>query len=319
MNISKFFIDRPIFAGVLSVLILLAGLLSVFKLPISEYPEVVPPSVVVRAQYPGANPKVIAETVASPLEESINGVEDMLYMQSQANSDGNLTITVNFKLGIDPDKAQQLVQNRVSQAMPRLPEDVQRLGVTTLKSSPTLTMVVHLTSPDNRYDMTYLRNYAVLNVKDRLARLQGVGEVGLFGSGDYAMRVWLDPQKVAQRNLTATEIVSAIREQNIQVAAGTIGASPTNSPVQLSVNAQGRLTTEQEFSDIILKTAPDGAVTRLGDVARVELAASQYGLRSLLDNKQAVAIPIFQAPGANALQVSDQVRSTMKELSKDTF
>lgn len=165
MNISKFFIDRPIFAGVLSVLILLAGLLSVFQLPISEYPEVVPPSVVVRAQYPGANPKVIAETVASPLEESINGVEDMLYMQSQANSDGNLTITVNFKLGIDPDKAQQLVQNRVSQAMPRLSEDVQRLGVTTLKSSPTLTMVVHLTSPDNRYDMTYLRNYAVLNVK----------------------------------------------------------------------------------------------------------------------------------------------------------
>ncbi|MEX7541533.1 multidrug efflux RND transporter permease subunit AdeG, partial [Acinetobacter baumannii] len=247
----------------------------------------------------------------------INGVEDMLYMQSQANSDGNLTITVNFKLGIDPDKAQQLVQNRVSQAMPRLPEDVQRLGVTTLKSSPTLTMVVHLTSPDNRYDMTYLRNYAVLNVKDRLARLQGVGEVGLFGSGDYAMRVWLDPQKVAQRNLTATEIVNAIREQNIQVAAGTIGASPSNSPLQLSVNAQGRLTTEQEFADIILKTAPDGAVTRLGDVARVELAASQYGLRSLLDNKQAVAIPIFQAPGANALQVSDQVRSTMKELSKD--
>ncbi|HHP8744841.1 TPA: multidrug efflux RND transporter permease subunit AdeG, partial [Acinetobacter baumannii] len=317
MNISKFFIDRPIFAGVLSVLILLAGLLSVFQLPISEYPEVVPPSVVVRAQYPGANPKVIAETVASPLEESINGVEDMLYMQSQANSDGNLTITVNFKLGIDPDKAQQLVQNRVSQAMPRLPEDVQRLGVTTLKSSPTLTMVVHLTSPDNRYDMTYLRNYAVLNVKDRLARLKGVGEVGLFGSGDYAMRVWLDPQKVAQRNLTATEIVNAIREQNIQVAAGTIGASPSNSPLQLSVNAQGRLTTEQEFADIILKTAPDGAVTRLGDVARVELAASQYGLRSLLDNKQAVAIPIFQAPGANALQVSDQVRSTMKELSKD--
>ncbi|EPJ3040456.1 multidrug efflux RND transporter permease subunit AdeG, partial [Acinetobacter baumannii] len=317
MNISKFFIDRPIFAGVLSVLILLAGLLSVFQLPISEYPEVVPPSVVVRAQYPGANPKVIAETVASPLEESINGVEDMLYMQSQANSDGNLTITVNFKLGIDPDKAQQLVQNRVSQAMPRLPEDVQRLGVTTLKSSPTLTMVVHLTSPDNRYDMTYLRNYAVLNVKDRLARLQGVGEVGLFGSGDYAMRVWLDPQKVAQRNLTATEIVNAIREQNIQVAAGTIGASPSNSPLQLSVNAQGRLTTEQEFADIILKTAPDGAVTRLGDVARVELAASQYGLRSLLDNKQAVAIPIFQAPGANALQVSDQVRNTMKELSKD--
>ena len=319
MNISKFFIDRPIFAGVLSTLILLAGILSAFQLPISEYPEVVPPSVVVRAQYPGANPKVIAETVASPLEESINGVENMLYMQSQANSDGNLTLTINFKLGVDPDKAQQLVQNRVSQALPRLPEDVQRLGVTTIKSSPTLTMVVHLISPDNRYDMTYLRNYALLNVKDRLARIQGVGEVGLFGSGDYAMRVWLDPQKVAQRGLTASEVVRAIREQNVQVAAGVIGGSPnaTSVPLQLSVNTQGRLTNEAEFGDIILKTSPDGAATRLADVARIELAASEYGLRSLLDNKPAVAIPIFQAPGSNALAVSDQVRAAMKELSVD--
>jgi multidrug efflux pump len=319
MNISKFFIDRPIFAGVLSVLILLAGALAMFQLPISEYPEVVPPSVVVRAQYPGANPKVIAETVASPLEESINGVEDMLYMQSQANSDGNLTLTVNFNLGVDPDKAQQLVQNRVAQALPRLPVDVQRLGVTTLKSSPTLTMVVHLISPDNRYDMTYLRNYAVLNVKDRLARIQGVGEVGLFGAGNYAMRVWLDPQKVAQRGLTASDVVRSIREQNVQVAAGVIGASPSSPdvPLQLSVNAQGRLKTEAEFSDIVLKTSTDGAVTRLGDVARIELAASEYGLRSLLDNKPAVAIPIRQAPGANALAVSDQVRAVMKELSAD--
>ncbi len=245
MNISRFFIDRPIFAGVLSMLILLAGALSMFQLPISEYPEVVPPSVVVRAQFPGANPKVIAETVASPLEESINGVEDMLYMQSQANSDGNLTLTVHFRLGMDPDKAQQLVQNRVSQALPRLPADVQRLGLTTIKSSPTLTMVVHLTSPDNRYDMTYLRNYAVINVKDRLARIKGVGEVGLFGSGNYAMRVWLDPQKVAQRGLTASDVVRAIREQNVQVAAGVIGGSPSagDVPLQLSINAQGRLKT----------------------------------------------------------------------------
>ncbi|MDE2600086.1 MAG: efflux RND transporter permease subunit, partial [Rhodocyclaceae bacterium] len=319
MNISKFFIDRPIFAGVLSVLLLLAGILSVFKLPISEYPEVVPPSVVVRAQFPGANPKVIAETVAAPLEESINGVENMLYMQSQANSDGNLTITVNFQLGVDPDKAQQLVQNRVSQALPRLPEDVQRLGVTTLKSSPTLTMVVHLTSPDDRYDMTYLRNYAVINVKDRLARIQGVGEVGLFGSGNYAMRVWLDPNKVSQRGLTASDVIKSIREQNVQVAAGTIGASPTGPdvPLQLNVNAQGRLKTEGEFANIILKSSPDGGITRLGDVARIELAASEYGLRSLLDNKPAVAIPIFQAPGANALDISTHVRETMKELSKE--
>ncbi|WP_250473719.1 efflux RND transporter permease subunit [Caballeronia sp. GAFFF1] len=319
MNISKFFIDRPIFAGVLSVVVLLAGIIAMFRLPISEYPEVVPPSVVVHAQYPGANPKVIAETVASPLEEQINGVEDMLYMQSQANSDGNLTTTVTFKLGTDPDKNTQLVQNRVNQALPRLPQDVQRLGVTTIKSSPTLTMVVHLNSPNGRYDMTYLRNYALINVKDRLERIAGVGEVQLWGSGDYSMRVWLDPQKVAQRGLTATDVVNAIREQNVQVAAGVIGGSPTlpNVPLQLNVNARGRLQNESEFRDIVLKTSPDGAVTHLGDVARVELAASEYGLRSLLDNKSAVAIAINQQPGANSLQISDEVRKTMKELQAD--
>ncbi len=319
MNISKFFIDRPIFAGVLSILVLLGGILAMFQLPISEYPEVVPPSVVVRAQYPGANPKVIAETVASPLEESINGVENMLYMQSQANSDGNLTLTVNFKLGVDPDKAQQLVQNRVSQALPRLPPDVQRLGVTTTKSSPTLTLVVHLISPNDRYDITYLRNYAILNVKDRLSRITGVGEVAVWGSGNYSMRVWLDPQKVAQRGMTATEVVNAIREQNVQVAAGVIGASPTMSdvPMQLSVNARGRLQTEEEFRDIILKTSPDGAVTHLSDVARVELDAQEFGLRSLLDNKPAVAMAIMQSPGANALDVSSQVRAAMAEMSAD--
>src|SRR6476660_9379751 len=205
MNLSKFFIDRPIFAGVLSLLVFLAGLIAVRTLPISEYPDVVPPSVVVRAQYPGANPQVIAETVATPLEEAINGVENMLYMSSQATTDGLMTLTVTFKLGTDPDKAQQLVQNRVSQAEPRLPEEVRRLGVTTIKSSPDLTMVVHLLSPNARYDMTYLRNYAVLNVKDRLARLPGVGAVRLFGAGDYSMRVWLDPRKVAERGLAAND------------------------------------------------------------------------------------------------------------------
>ncbi len=319
MNFSRFFIDRPIFAGVLSVLILLAGGLAMFQLPISEYPEVVPPSVVVRAQYPGANPKVIAETVAAPLEESINGVENMLYMQSQANSDGNLTVTVTFQVGMDPDKAQQLVQNRVSQALPRLPEEVQRLGVTTIKSSPNVTMVVHLLSPDDRYDITYLRNYAVLHVKDQLARIPGVGEVQVWGSGDYAMRVWLDPRKIAQRGMTATDVVAAIREQNVQVAAGTIGAAPSlpDAPLQLSVNAQGRLHTAEEFADIILKTSSDGGVTRLGDVARVELSAAQYSLRSLLDNKPAVGIVIMQSPGANALAVSDQVRETMQGLAAE--
>jgi multidrug efflux pump len=319
MNISKFFIDRPIFAGVLSVVIVLAGLIALTKLSTGEYPEVAPPSVVVRAQYPGANPKVIAETVAAPLEEKINGVEDMLYMQSQANSDGNVATTVTFKLGTDPDKAQQLVQNRVSQAMPRLPEDVQRLGVTTVKASPTITMGVTVLSPNNRYDLTYLRNYALINVKDRLARVRGVGEVIIWGAGDYSMRVWLDPQKVAQHDMTASDVIRAIREQNVQVAAGIVGGSPmvTNVPLQLNVNAQGRLKTEEQFRDIILKTSPDGAVTRLNDVARIELGASEYALRALLDNKQGVQLIIFQQPGANSLQISDDVRAVMEELKPD--
>ncbi|WP_295638751.1 efflux RND transporter permease subunit [uncultured Methylibium sp.] len=319
MNLSRFFIDRPIFAGVLSLLMLIAGLLALRTLPISEYPEVVPPSVVVRAQYPGANPKVIAETVATPIEEAINGVEGMLYMGSQATTDGLMTLTVTFKLGTDPDKAQQLVQNRVAQAEPRLPEEVRRMGITTVKSSPDLTMVVHLLSPNDRYDMTYLRNYAVLNVKDRLARIEGVGQVQLFGSGDYAMRVWLDPQKVAERGLSAGDVVRAIREQNIQAAAGVVGASPglPGIDLQLSVNAQGRLKNEEEFAEIIVKTGANGEVTRLKDLGRIELGASEYALRSLLDNKQAVAVPVFQAPGSNAIQISDSVRQTMAELKKN--
>ena len=316
MNISRFFIDRPVFAGVLSVLILICGLLGMQALPISEYPEVVPPSVVVRAQYPGANPKVIAETVATPIEEEINGVEDMLYMSSQATADGALTLTVTFKLGTDPDKAQQLVQNRVSQAEPRLPEEVRALGITTKKSSPDLMMVVHLVSPNGRYDLKYLRNYAVINVKDRLAQIPGVGDVQVFGSGDYSMRVWLDPQKVAEEGLSASDVVTAIREQNIQAAAGQIGAPPTsgNIELQLSVNAEGRLNTPEAFGDIIVKTAPNGAVVRLRDVARVELGASGYSLGSLLSSKPAVALPIFQSPGSNAIAVSDAIHVTMEEL-----
>src|SRR3569832_2364718 len=317
MNLSKFFIDRPIFAGVLSVLIFLAGLISLTAMPISEYPDVVPPSVVVRAQYPGANPKVIAETVATPIEEQINGVEGMLYMGSQATTDGLMSLTVTFKLGTDPDKAQQLVQNRVSQAEARLPEEVRRLGITTVKSSSDITIVVHLLSPNNRYDMTYLRNYALLNVKDRLARVQGVGDVQIFGAGDYAMRVWLDPQKVAQRGLAAGDVVQAIREQNVQAAAGVVGASPGGKDVdlQLSINAQGRLKNEEEFGDIIVKTAADGAVTRLRDVARIELGAAGYSQRSLLDNKEAEGIGVFAAPGTNALAISSGVRAAMKELN----
>lgn len=319
MNISKFFIDRPIFAGVLSVVVLLAGLIALNKLPTAEYPEVVPPSVLVHAQLPGANPKVIAETVAAPIEEQINGVENMLYMQSQANSDGNMTTTVTFKLGTDPDKAQQLVQNRVAQALPRLPEDVQRLGVTTVKSSPTLTMGVSLVTTNGRYDLTYLRNYAVINVRDQLARIPGVGQVAIWGAGDYSMRIWLDPQKIARQNMTAKDVVDAVREQNVQVAAGIVGASPMKLevPVQLSVNAQGRLKTEDEFRNIILKTDASGAVTRLSDVARVELGAAEYALRAMLDGEAAVQLIIFQQPGANSLQISDDVRATMARLKQD--
>jgi multidrug efflux pump len=319
MNLSKFFIDRPIFAGVISVLIFVAGLLALRAMPISEYPEVVPPSVVVRAQYPGANPKVIAETVATPIEEQINGVEGMLYMGSQATTDGLMTLTVTFKLGTDPDKAQQLVQNRVSQAEARLPEEVRRLGITTVKSSPDLTMVVHLLSPNNRYDTTYLRNYALLNVKDRLARIAGVGDVQLFGGGDYSMRVWLDPQKVAERGLSASDVIKEIQAQNVQAAAGVVGAAPNLSGIdlQLSINAQGRLQSEEDFGDIVVKTGASGEITRLRDIARIELGASQYSLRSLLDNNPAAAIGIFQAPGSNALAISDNVRKTMAELKKN--
>ncbi|WP_458068285.1 efflux RND transporter permease subunit [Rhodanobacter sp. BL-MT-08] len=319
MNISRFFIDRPIFAGVLSTIILLGGIISMFNLPVSEYPAVVPPSVVVSAQYPGANPKVIAETVAAPLEEQINGVEDMLYMQSQANSDGTLTTTITFKLGTDPDLAQQLVQNRVNQALPRLPEDVQRLGITTVKASPTLTMVVHITSPNHRYNLDYLRNYAVINVRDRLERIPGVGQLTLWGNGDYAMRVWLDPQKVAARGMTATDVVQAIRDQNLQVAAGQVGSSPAlpGTALQLSINAQGRLQTVEQFEDIVLKASPDGAVTRLKDVARVQLGAAEYARRSLLDNQPALAMAVFELPGANSLDISKHVRETMKELRAD--
>jgi multidrug efflux pump len=319
MNLSKFFIDRPVFAGVLSVLIFLAGLLAMFQLPVSEYPEVTPPSIVVSASFPGANPKVIAETVATPLEEQINGVENMLYLYSQSTTDGRMTLTVTFEIGTDPDLAQQLVQNRVSQALPRLPEVTRQLGVTTIKSNPDLSMVVHLTSPNDRYDMLYLRNYAVLNVKDELARIKGVGQVRLFGSGDYAMRLWLNPEKIAERNLTAADVINAVREQNVQVAAGMIGGAPYAdvAQLQLPVNAKGRLESPEAFNDIIIRTSTQGQVTRLRDVASVELGASEYALRSLLNNKDAVAIPIFAAPGANALNISRDVRATMAELKKN--
>ncbi|MBD9462415.1 MULTISPECIES: efflux RND transporter permease subunit [unclassified Pseudomonas] len=318
MKFSQFFISRPIFAAVISLLILIAGAISLFQLPISEYPEVVPPTVVVRANFPGANPKVIGETVAAPLEQAITGVENMLYMSSQSTADGKITLTITFALGTDLDNAQVQVQNRVTRTEPKLPEEVTRIGITVDKASPDLTMVVHLTSPDKRYDMLYLSNYALLNIKDELARLGGVGDVQLFGMGDYSLRVWLDPNKTASRNLTATDVVTAIREQNRQVAAGALGAppSPNAQSFQLSINTQGRLVNEEEFENIIIRSGANGEITRLKDIARVELGSSQYALRSLLDNQPAVAIPIFQRPGSNAIQISNDVRAKMDELKK---
>jgi hydrophobe/amphiphile efflux-1 (HAE1) family protein/NodT family efflux transporter outer membrane factor (OMF) lipoprotein len=319
MNFSNFFIRRPIFAGVLSTLIFVIGLIAMWRLPISEYPEVVPPTVVVQATYPGANPKTISETVAAPLEQAINGVEGSLYMFSQSTGDGVMALTVTFKLGTDIDKAQVQVQNRVAQALPKLPEEVRALGVTTTKQSPDLTMVVHLVSPNARYDEIYLRNYAVLQVKDVLARIPGAGSVQVFGSGDYAMRVWLDPDKIAAKGLTASEVVAAIREQNVQVAAGAVGQQPVKRSLalELQINAKGRLIDEDEFGQIIVKTGENGEKTLLKDVARIELGASSYALRSLLNNKTAVAIPIFQLPGANAIQLSKDVRKTMHELKQN--
>ncbi|MGH8171097.1 MAG: efflux RND transporter permease subunit, partial [Steroidobacteraceae bacterium] len=318
MKLSHFFIDRPIFAAVLSTFIFIAGAIALTQLPISEYPEVVPPSVVVRATYPGANPKVVASTVAAPLEQAIVGVENMLYMSSTSTTDGSLALTVTFRVGTDIDRAQTLVQNRVSQVLPRLPDEVRNLGVSTTKSSPNLTMVVHIYSPDKRFDTLYLRNYAVRNIRDVLARLPGMGDVQLFGGGDYAMRIWLDPQKLAALNMTAGDVVNAIRAQNIQVAAGQIGAPPApTSDFQLALNAMGRLTTPDQFRNIVLKTGANGQVVRLGDVARVDMGAQTYGINSYLDNQGAVAIPVFQAPGSNALQLSHEVRTTMAQLSKD--
>ena len=319
MSFSSHFVDRPILASVISLLLFVFGLVAMFQLPISEYPEVSPPSVIISAAFPGANPSVISETVATPLEEQINGVENMLYMNSLASADGRLTMTVTFAIGSDPDLSQQLVQNRVSQALPRLPEVTRQLGVTVTKSSPDLTMVVHLRSPNERYDMLYLRNYATLRVRDQLAKIEGIGQVRLFGSGDYAMRVWLDPDKIAERKMTPGEVVNAIRGQNIQVAAGVIGGPPYGDKVelQLPINVQGRLQSVEEFEQILVKRDANGTVIRLVDVARIELDAESYGLRSLLNNQPAVAIPIFAAPGANALDISDNVRKTMAELKQN--
>ncbi|WP_338909906.1 efflux RND transporter permease subunit [Serratia marcescens] len=318
MTFPRFFIKRPIFAIVLSILTLIAGIVALFQLPLSEYPAVTPPTVQVTAFYPGANPKVIAETVATPLEQAITGVEGMLYMSSQAATDGRMTLTVTFAQGTNADMAQIQVQNRVARALPRLPAEVQHQGVVTQKTSPDILMVVHLLSPDQRYDPLYISNYAYLQVRDELSRIPGVSDVQVWGAGEYSMRLWLDPDLIAARGLTAGDVIAAVREQNVQVAAGSVGQAPdSNAAFQVTVNTLGRLADEKQFGDIIIRTGSDGQVTRLRDVARIEMGADAYALRSLLDGEPAVALQIIQSPGANALDVARAVRATVKRLEGD--
>ena len=315
MSFPRFFIDRPIFAIVLSVLMMIGGIVAFFHLPLSEYPAVTPPTVQVTASYPGANPQVIAETVAAPLEQVITGVEGMLYMTSQSATDGRMILTATFAQGTNADMAQIQVQNRVSRALPRLPEEVQRLGVVTQKTSPDILMVVHLLSPDQLYDPLYISNYAYLQVRDELSRLPGINDVLVWGAGEYSMRLWLDPDLIAARGLTAGDVIAAVREQNVQVAAGSVGQSPDSTAAfQVTVNTLGRLTDEEQFGDIIIRTGDNGQVTRLRDVARIEMGADAYALRSLLDGEPAVALQIIQSPGANALDVAQSVRDTMQRL-----
>ncbi|RTE64289.1 multidrug efflux RND transporter permease subunit [Amphritea opalescens] len=317
MNFSHFFISRPIFAAMLSLIFVITGGISLFQLPVSEYPEVVPPTVVVSATYPGANPKIIAETVATPLEQEMNGLENMLYHSSQATSDGRLTLTVTFALGTNLDQAQVQVQNRVSNALPRLPEEVQRLGVTAEKSSPNLALVVHLFSPDDSLDTAYMANYADLYIQDELKRLPGVGDLRLFGGSKYSMRVWLNPDALAERSLTAGDVIAALKAQNQQVAAGSLGAQPSASDNQFQVllNVKGRLESIEEFEKVVLRVGDSGQITRLSDVARIELGQESYALRAMLDNKAALAMPVFQRPGSNAIELSNNVRATMQRLA----
>lgn len=319
MKFAHFFVERPIFATVVSIIIILVGGLSFYALPVAQYPEIVPPTIVVRASYPGANAETIAATVATPLEQEINGVENMLYMSSQSTSDGNMSLTLTFKLGTDLNDAQVLVQNRVSIANAKLPEEVRRLGVTTRKSSPDLMMVVHLLSPDKTFDQLYISNYAILRIKDVLARLDGVGDITIFGAREYSLRVWLDPDKLATYALTANQVVESLREQNVQVSGGSLGQPPTDgsNAFQYVVSTQGRFDDIEQFKNVIIKAGQDGRIARLRDVARVELGAKEYATNSYMDRKEAVAIAIFQRPGTNALDAANDIKKTMDRLSQD--
>ncbi|MGI4876032.1 MAG: efflux RND transporter permease subunit, partial [Janthinobacterium lividum] len=319
MRFSHFFIDRPIFAGVISVLIVLIGLFAYPTLPIAQYPEIAPPTIAVSASYPGASAEVLADTVASPLEQEINGVENMLYVTSSSTGNGQVTVNVVFKLGTNLDTSQVLVQNRVSSALPRLPLTVQQLGVTTRKNSPDILMFVFLTSPDGSHDTQYLSNYATLQLRDRLSRISGVGGITNVGVRDYAMRIWIDPEKAAARSLNASEIVAALRAQNVQVAGGSVGAPPFargGSGFELSVQTQGRLTTPEQFGDVVIKADPSGALTRVSDVARIEIGAQDYGTNAYLNDKQGVGLGITQLPGSNALATADAIKATMEEVKK---
>src|SRR6202035_1327953 len=313
VNLSHFFIDRPIFATVLSVFVILIGGAAYFTLPVAQYPEIAPPTIVVSASYPGASAEVVSDTVSTPLEQEINGVENMLYMNSQATADGNLQLTITFALGTDLDISQVLVQNRVAIAEPKLPEEVRRLGVTVKKNSPDLMMVIHLSSPDGSRDQLYMSNYATLQVKDVLARLDGVGDVRIFGARDYSMRVWLDPDRLSSRNLTAGEVVSALQAQNVQVASGVVDQPPVprQGAFQLNVETLGRLIEPAQFANVIIKTDPDGRLTRVGDVARVELGALDYGANGYLDTRPAVPLLMFQRPGSNALATAKLIIDKM--------
>ena len=318
MRLSRFFITRPIFAAVIAILITVMGAIAYFALPVSQYPDIVPPTVTVNATYPGADAETVASTVAAPIEQEINGVDNMIYMSSQSTGDGNLTITVTFKQGTDLNAAQVLVQNRVAIAVPRLPQEVQRLGIVTRKTSPDFLMVVNLISPDHSLDRGYISNYALTQVRDRIARLDGVGDARLFGARDYAMRIWIDPNKAAALDLTAGEIIAALRAQNVQVAAGTLGQPPynTGNAFQVNVETQGRLTDPQQFANVIIRTDPDGRQVRVSDVARVELGASDYAANTYLSGEPTVILGVFQRPGSNALAAAAGVKAEMEAMSK---
>jgi HAE1 family hydrophobic/amphiphilic exporter-1 len=315
---SKFFINRPIFAGVISIVIVLLGLITIPLLPVEKTPDITPPTVVVAAMYPGANAEVVAETVATPIEEAINGVDNMLSISSSCTDSGQMNVTVTFEVGTNIDMATVLVQNRVATVEAKLPEEVKRMGVTTQKQSSNITLVVSLISPDGRYDDIYMSNYITVHMRDALLRVPGVGSISTFGSKDFAMRLWLDPDKLKARSLTTEEVLNAVREQNIQVAAGQIGSmpSPENQKFQYTIKTLGRLSSPQEFENIVLKASTNGQVTRLKDVARVELGAEGYFWSVQLNGKPSVAMGVFQSPGANSLAVAKGIAQTLEELSK---